>query len=121
MKAIIEISPRGAAPATARKQARASENVPRYQADLHLSFETARLLFTELSPARLDLLDALRQCGPCSVYALAKSVDRNYSNVHGDVAKLEEHGLIARTPEEAVYVPFDALEIRMDLQRKAAE
>lgn len=36
--------------------------------------------------ARIDLLEALRQCGPCSVYALAKETGRNYSNVHTDVA-----------------------------------
>ena len=27
------------------------------------------------------MLEALRRCGPCSVYALAKEVGRNYSNV----------------------------------------
>lgn len=41
-----------------------------------------RLLFSELTPARLDLLDILRKAGPSTVYALAKAPGRNYSNVH---------------------------------------
>lgn len=89
-------------------------------ADCHLSFESARILFSELTPARIDLLEALRQCGPCSVYALAKETGRNYSNVHTDVAKLEEHGLVQRTPEDAVFVPFESVEIHLSLFRQAA-
>ena len=119
MKAVIEIAPRGSAFRTERKQLKAAEIGSRYGADCHLSFESARALFTELTPSRIDLLEALRRCGPCSVYALAKEVARNYSNVHTDVAKLEEHGLVKRTPEDAVFVPFDSLEIRLALAKKA--
>jgi predicted transcriptional regulator len=119
MKAVIEIAPRGAAFRMTRKQAKAAEAGARYGADYHLRFESARTLFSELTPSRLDLLEALRRCGPCSVYALAKEVARNYSNVHADVAKLEEHGLVQRTPEDAVFVPFESLEIRLTLARKA--
>ena len=77
-----------------------------YGADYHLCFESARALFSELTPARIDLLEALRRCGPCSVYALAKEVARNYSNVHTDIGKLEEHGLVQRTSEDTVFVPL---------------
>lgn len=120
MKAVIEIAPRGSVFRVARKQLKASEESPRFGADYHLSFESARALFSELTPSRIDLLEALRQCGPCSVYALAKSVGRNYSNVHADTAKLEEHGLVKRTPEDAVFVPFESVEIHLDLLKKAA-
>ncbi len=61
-----------------------------------------------------------RRFGPCSVYALAKEVERNYSNVHTDVAKLEEHGLVQRTPEDAVFVPFESVEIHLALFKRAA-
>lgn len=120
MKAVIEIAPRGSVFKTARKQLKAAEAGAPYGADYHLSFESARTLFSELSPARIDLLEALRHCGPCSVYALAKEVERNYSNVHSDIAKLEEHGLVLRTDEDAVYVPFEAVEIHLTLFRQAA-
>lgn len=124
MKAVIEIAPRGSVFSAARKQLKAAEasaqgNKP-YSADYHLSFESARALFSELTPARIDLLEALRQCGPCSVYALAKTVGRNYSNVHTDTAKLEEHGLVQRTPDDTVFVPFESVEIHLALFKKAA-
>ena len=120
MKAVIEIAPRGAVFRTARKQLMAAEANSRYGADYHLSFESARALFSELTPSRIDLLEALHRCGPCSVYALAKEAGRNYSNVHTDIAKLEEHGLVQRTPEGAVFVPFEHVEIHLTLASKAA-
>ena len=115
MKAFIEIAPRGSVFSTAGKQLKAAEASALFGADYHLSFESARALFSELTPARIDLLERLRQCGPCSVYALAKTAGRNYSNVHTDISKLEAHGLVLRTPEDAVFVPFESLEIHLDL------
>ncbi|NJS36625.1 MAG: MarR family transcriptional regulator [Brachymonas sp.] len=119
MKAIIDIAPRNSVLAIARSQIQKAQT-QRKPTDYHLSFESARTLFSELTPARIDLLEALRRTGPCSVYALAKSVQRNYSNVHTDVAKLQEHGLVERTQDDAVFVPFEAVEIRLDLFKKAA-
>ena len=117
MKAIIEVAGRGSSVAAARQQiagARRGRAV-----DYRLSFESARSLFADLTPARLDLLDSLRRIGPCSVYALAKSAERNYSNVHTDVARLEELGLIERNAEGAISVPYDSVEILLPLARVA--
>ena len=117
MKAVIEVAKPGAAVRTARKQFTAATKgrTP----DFHLSFESARSLFSELTPARVDLLDTLRKVGPCSVYALAKAAERNYSNVHTDVARLEELGLIERTDEDAVFVPYESVEILLPLAQVA--
>lgn len=120
MKAIIEIAPRGSVFKAARKQLKVTEADTPFGADYNLSFESARTLFKELTPSRIDLLERLRQCGPCSVYALAKTVARNYSNVHTDIGKLEEHGLVKRTPQDTVFVPFKSVEIHLDLFKKAA-
>ena len=76
-------------------------------------------MFAELTPARLDLLDTLRSIGPASVYALAKAAERNYSNVHTDIARLEELGLVERVEDGSVSVPYDAVEIRVPLARVA--
>lgn len=76
-------------------------------------------MFTELTPARLDLLDTLGRVGPCSIYALAKAAERNYSNVHTDVSRLEELGLIERSEEGAVSVPYEAVEILVPLAQSA--
>lgn len=119
MKAVIEIAPRGSVFKTARKQLKAAEVRPGFGADYHLSFESARALFAELTPARIDLLEALRRHGPCSVYALAREVERNYSNVHTDIGKLEEHRLVQRTPEDLVFMPYEAVEIHLALLKRA--
>ena len=51
--------------------------------------------------------------------ALAKAADRNYSNVHTDVARLEELGLIARSDDGGVSVPFESVEILFPLAQVA--
>ena len=117
MKAIIELNRKGSVFGSAARQV--AESRRGHAPDYRLSFESARSLFAELTPARLDLLDTLRRAGPCSVYALAKAAERNYSNVHADVAGLEGLGLIERSEAGAVSVPFDSVEIRFPLSRVA--
>lgn len=118
MKAIIEVSGKGSVFTTAAAQVAAARKgrAP----DFHLSFESARSLFAELTPARLDLLDTIRRVGPCSVYALAKAAERNYSNVHTDVARMEELGLIDRTEAGEILVPYESVEIVVPLARAVA-
>ena len=117
MKAIIELSRTGSIFGAASKQLAASRRG--VTPDYRLSFESARALFADLTPARLDLLDTLRRAGACSVYALAKAAERNYSNVHTDVTRLEELGLIERSEDGAISVPFDSVEIRFPLAQVA--
>ena len=117
MKAILELSRKGSIfAAVARQVAGSRQGRP---PDYRLSFESARSLFADLTPARIDLLDTLRRTGPSSVYALAKAAERNYSNVHTDVARLEELGLIERAEDGMVSVPFEAVEIRFPLAQVA--
>ncbi len=118
MKVVIEVARRGSAVRVARKQIAGARKGK--SPDFHLSFESARSLFSELTPARLELLDTLRRAGPCSVYALAKAAERNYSNVHSDVGRLEELGLVQRTEHDEVFVPYDAVEILVPLARVAS-
>ena len=117
MKAIIELSRKGSIFGAVAQQV--AESRRGRTPDFRLSFESARALFAELTPARLDLLDTLRRNGLCSVYALAKAAERNYSNVHTDVSRLEELGLIERSDDGMVSVPFEAVEIRFPLARVA--
>ena len=118
MKAIIEVSARGAVFQAAASQVNASRKGR--PLDFRLSFESARSLFAELTPARLDLLGTLRRVGPCSVYALAKAAGRNYSNVHTDVARMEELGLIERNEGSEISVPYESVEIVLPLARAVA-
>jgi predicted transcriptional regulator len=117
MKAIIELSRKGSVfRAAAQQLAPARQWIT---PDLRLSFESARSLFAELTPARLDLLDTLRRVGPCSVYALARAAVRNYSNVHTDATRLEELGLVERSEEGSISVPFVAVEILVPVAQVA--
>jgi predicted transcriptional regulator len=45
--------------------------------------------------------------------------ERNYSNVHTDVVRLLELGLVERGEDGMVFVPFDAIEIRFPLAQVA--
>ena len=120
MKAIIEVAKRGAPIRLARQQIAAARLGQ--EPDYRLSFESARMLFsefTEFTPARLELLDTLRRVGRSSAYALAKAAQRNYSKVHTDVARLEELGLIERGVEASVLVPYHSVEILMPLAQVA--
>lgn len=117
MKAVIEVAKRGSALRAARLQI--AESRQGLAPDFQLSFESARTLFAELTPARLDLLDTLSKLGSVSVYALARVAARNYSNVHTDIARLVELGLVERGEDGNIYVPFTAVEIRMPLVKAA--
>lgn len=117
MRAIISVAPKGSIFRSVERQLAASRKGQ--HANFHLSFESARSLFSDLTPARLDLLETLRRVGPCTVYALAKSAERNYSNVHTDVTRLEQIGLVERSEDGTVSVPFDAIEIVVPLAQVA--
>ncbi len=118
MKAIIELSRKGSIFGAVKQQVADARNGKK-STDYHLGFESARALFSDLTPARIDLLDTLRSIGPSSMYALAKTADRNYSNVHTDVSRLLELGLIERAEDGMVSVPFESIEIRFPLAQAA--
>lgn len=93
-----------------------------HEADFELSFSSPAQLVAELSPKRMELLQVLKKAGPLSIRALAKMMGRNYSNVHADVQRLIEHGLIEKDAGDHVLVPWDDVVVRMDasLMRLAA-
>jgi predicted transcriptional regulator len=83
---------------------------------LHLlTLENLPLLAKTLSPARFELLQALRAAGPSSIYRLAKRLERDYKNVHTDVAQLAAIGLVARGNDNRVTVQWDLLRAELAL------
>lgn len=86
------------------------------EADFHLNFAEGAQLLAEFTPARLRLLKTLKTVGPVTIYALAKHLKRNYSNVHRDVARLMEHGMAAKDKTGRVFVPWADIQIRMSLR-----
>jgi|OpeIllAssembly_1097287.scaffolds.fasta_scaffold1511911_1 predicted transcriptional regulator len=90
------------------------------EADYYLSFASAAQLFSELTPARLVVLERLKGSGPQSINALARSLGRNYSNVYRDVHRLMAHDLVARNERGQVLVPWDEVSIQLTLGEAAA-
>lgn len=88
-------------------------------ADFELNFAQAGDLVAEITRERLRLLAALRAAGPLTVYALARVLGRNYSNVHSDVNRLLALGLIERDEDKRVFVPWTEILIRLPLAEAA--
>ena len=88
----------------------AGEDFP--DADYILNYSDVTRAFSDITPERYRLLETLQRLGTVSIYALARELGRNYSNVHADVCALLELELVARTPE-GVYVPWEAVEWRL--------
>ena len=88
------------------------------EADFHIDFEQAKLLFEMLTPKRMELVQELRKAGPMTIYALGKHLSRNYSNVHKDIKALRQLGLIELNKAMMVYVPWDSVNISFPLQSK---
>jgi predicted transcriptional regulator len=74
-----------------------------------LSFADLPLLVKNLTPARWDLLKELKKAGPLSIFALAKLLERDYKNVHTDVARLLEIDLIEKAQDGRVSVSWQAV------------
>jgi len=78
-------------------------------------FETLETLLKTLTPVRWELLKKLRTRGPSTIRGLAIELERDYKNVHTDVKKLEYIGLISRTKDDKIEVPWNIVEARLML------
>lgn len=84
-----------------------------------LGFETMELLLKVLTPNRWALLRRLRSTGPSSVRALATSLGRDYRGVHSDVAALLAAGLVERSEDGKVWVPWSRISAEMSVDMAA--
>jgi predicted transcriptional regulator len=78
-----------------------------------LNFENLEVLLKTLTPGRWALLKKLHANGPMSIRALANDLGRDYKNVHTDVRRLENVGLIGLTKDDRILVPWDIVEARL--------
>jgi len=79
-----------------------------------LTLRDLPLLLRTLTPARWQLLERLAKDGRLSVYQLAKRLERDYKNVHTDVAQLLRLGVLERNGD-GVAVPWDLLRAELAL------
>jgi predicted transcriptional regulator len=78
----------------------------------HLAFESWDALARVLTGKRMELLRYVRRHRAPSVRALAKSLGRDYSNVHADVRALAAAGLLDCNAA-GVQADYDEIETRI--------
>jgi predicted transcriptional regulator len=78
----------------------------------HLAFESWEALARVLTGKRMELLRYVRRHNVTSVRALARELNRDYSNVHADVKALAGAGLLDATAK-GVHADYDAIETRI--------
>lgn len=88
-------------------------------ADYILNYADPVDAYRAITPERFRLLQRLQGLGTVSIYALAKELGRNYSNVHADISALLELELVARTPD-GVFIPWAAVEWRLSTATQVA-
>jgi predicted transcriptional regulator len=84
-------------------------------AQVRLTFDSLPTLLKNLTPARWTLLEQLKRDGPLSINELARRLARHYKNVHTDVTRLIELGLIERRSDQRVVVVWDIVAAEMRL------
>src|SRR5258706_7081277 len=83
--------------------------------EVRLTFSSLPVLLKNLTPARWALLEQLKRSGPLSINELARRLGRHYKNVHTDVTRLIEFGLVERRDDQRVVVNWDIVTAQMEL------
>jgi len=85
-----------------------------------IGFESMPQMLGIFTQRRWELIQYLREHGPLSIAELARRLQRDYKNVHGDIVTLMEWQAVWRDGSQRVYVPWDEIDLRLPLLRKAA-
>ena len=80
----------------------------------HLALESWDALARVLTGKRMALLRYVRRHKVTSVRALARALERDYSNVHADVQALRAAGLL-ETANGGVTADYDAIETKISI------
>jgi predicted transcriptional regulator len=85
-----------------------------------IGFANVASMLSLFTPKRWELIEVLRSSEAMSVKALSTILNRNYKNVHTDVAALIEWGVLKRNESNLVYVPYNELVFDVKLPVKKA-
>ena len=83
------------------------------------TFASPAQLFSVLTPKRWELIERLQGLGPSSLRGLARALGRDVKRVHEDAAALIAWGLVEKTAERRLTVPFDVIHADFDLRAAA--
>ncbi len=86
-----------------------------------VGFKNVSQMLSVFTPKRWDLLAALREHGAMSIAELARTLQRDYKNVHNDVERLMEWLAIERDANGKIFTPYSEIVVDVHLpQQKAA-
>ena len=86
---------------------------------IHPSYANPELLFSEISPKRWGVLEAMSGAGEMSLRELARRLERDVKSVHRDVHALLETGLLEKTESGKIVCPFDKVRVDFTLAQAA--
>lgn len=85
-----------------------------------VGFDDISRMFAVFTPRRWDLLAVLREGGPMTIAELARRVNRDYKNVHGDVEKLIEWLAVEKNEQGRVHAPYAEIVVDVHLPSRRA-
>jgi predicted transcriptional regulator len=86
-----------------------------------VGFKNVSQMLSVFTPKRWDLLAVLREHGAMSIAELARTLQRDYKNVHNDVERLMEWLAIERDANGKIFTPYSEIVVDVHLpQQKAA-
>ena len=117
--AIIEINPdwKAALKAGAKGIRQAAKSGRVQQATF--SYASPELLFSEISPKRWGVLEAMSGTGESSLRELARRLERDVKSVHRDVHALLNIGLLEKTQSGKIVCPFEKVHVDFTLKQAA--
>lgn len=87
-------------------------------ADL-FTFSSPAQLFSVLTPKRWELIERLQALGASSLRGLARELGRDVKRLHEDVAILLDWGLVERTDDRKIVVPYGVIHAAFDIRAAA--
>ena len=80
-----------------------------------ISFEGPDILFKTLTLKRWEILQVLTGKKPVSIREAARMVERDVKAVHGDITALLNVGILQKTENNKISLPFDRLHVDFEL------
>jgi len=82
--------------------------------EAHISFETFALMWKVLNANRWALLQAMCGAGVLGLRELARRVGRDVKSVHADTRVLLDAGVIDRTDDGKLLLPYQHIKVRAE-------
>lgn len=90
------------------------------EAAARLDFESLEEAWKLLSGKRWAILRAMAGQGPLAIREIARRVDRDVRAVHSDVRALHLSGVIDKTPDGKMILPYDVIHLDFTFARQKA-